>query len=72
MELLPSRQGSGLGRAIVSRIVEVSRGHRKVILYANPGREAFYRKLGFLPMSTAMAIFQDQSAALAGGLVHDS
>jgi hypothetical protein len=34
--------------------VAFSRGHEKIILYANPGTEAFYGKLGFLPMNAAM------------------
>lgn len=68
----PNYQGAGLGRGIVSRLVELSRGHRKIILYAVPGKEPFYRKLGFRRMRTAMAIFQDQTRALAIGLVDES
>lgn len=68
----PDHQGSGLGRGIVSRLVEASRGHRKIILYAVPGKEAFYKKLGFRRMRTAMAIFQDQARALEIGLVDES
>jgi GNAT superfamily N-acetyltransferase len=67
--LLPSHQGRGLGRAIVARLVELSRGHRKIILYAVPGREDFYRSLGFKPMRTAMAIFENEAAAVAGGYI---
>ena len=65
--VLPSHQGTGLGRQIVSRLVEASRGHRKIILYAVPGKEAFYEKLGFARMNTAMAIFQNQEQAVARG-----
>jgi ribosomal protein S18 acetylase RimI-like enzyme len=36
--VLPSHQGRGLGKEIVSRLVERSQAHRKVILYAVPGR----------------------------------
>ncbi len=68
----PDYQGAGIGRGIVSRLVELSRGHRKIILYAVPGKEPFYRKLGFKRMRTAMAIFQDQTRALAIGLVDES
>ena len=45
--VLPSHQGTGLGKQIVSRLVALSRGHRKIILYSVPGKEPFYRKLGF-------------------------
>lgn len=67
--VLPSHQGTGLGREIVSRLVEVSRGHRKIILYAVPGKEGFYEKLGFARMNTAMAIFQNQAQAVERGYV---
>lgn len=65
--VLPAYQGSGLGRQIVQRLVEAARGHKKIILYSVPGKEGFYRKLGFLPLLTAMAIFDDPAAAIARG-----
>ena len=68
----PKVQGTGLGGAIVDKLVELSSGHGKIILYANPGTETFYRKRGFLPMKTAMAIFKDRDRALARGLVEDA
>ena len=70
--LLPSHQGLGLGKQIVARLVELSRGHRKIILYSVPGKESFYKKLGFKRMSTAMAIFEDQAAAQAQGYVNET
>jgi hypothetical protein len=66
----PSRlSGRGLGTAIIVKLKELSAGHRKIILYANPGKEGFYRKLGFTRMRTAMAIFKDQDRAIREGLV---
>ncbi len=70
--LLPSHQGRGLGKQIVARLMELSRGHKKIILYAVPGKESFYKKLGFKRMSTAMAIFEDQAAAMERGYVNDT
>ncbi|MBS0340260.1 MAG: GNAT family N-acetyltransferase [Proteobacteria bacterium] len=70
--VLPSHQGTGLGREIVSRLVEASRGHRKIILYAVPGKEAFYEKFGFARMNTAMAIFENQAQAVERGYVQAS
>jgi ribosomal protein S18 acetylase RimI-like enzyme len=67
----PDHQGRGLGKAIVRELVRRSSDHKKVILYASPGTEPFYDKLGFLPMSTAMAIFKDPQAALAAGVLHE-
>lgn len=67
--ILPSHQNQGLGQAIVAKLVASSVGHKKIILYAVPGKEGFYKKLGFRHMTTAMAIFADQQAALDGGYV---
>ena len=67
----PSYQGSGLGREVIARLVQSSHGHRKIILYAVPGKEGFYRKLGFRRMATAMAIFEDPDKAFAGGYLLD-
>jgi len=65
----PEFQGQGLGKALVLKLKELSAGHRKIILYANPGKEDFYRKLGFRRMLTAMAIFEDEDRAIQRGLV---
>ena len=67
--VLPSHQGTGLGKAIVSRLLDLTAGHKKIILYSVPGKEPFYGKLGFKRMRTAMAIFEDPSAALARGYI---
>ena len=63
----PSHQGRGLGREIIERLVAASRGHRKIILYSVPGKEHFYRRLGFRRMRTAMAIFDDADKAASNG-----
>jgi GNAT superfamily N-acetyltransferase len=65
----PDHQGRGLGTEIIQRLVTLSRGHKKIILYANPGTEAFYGRLGFLRMNTAMAIWRDPAAAIESGLL---
>jgi ribosomal protein S18 acetylase RimI-like enzyme len=70
--VLPSRQGTGLGKEIVLRLVNLSHGHKKIILYAAPGKEPFYRKLGFKRMNTAMAIFENQDGALERGYINDT
>jgi predicted GNAT family acetyltransferase len=67
----PGHQGRGIGKQVVSKLVELSKGHKKIILYAAPGKEPFYRKLGFKRMATAMAIFQNQVQALENGLIVD-
>lgn len=65
--VLPSHQGTGLGQKIVSTLVERSAGHKKIILYAVPGKEPFYKRFGFRRMRTAMAIFQNQQLAAERG-----
>ena len=70
--VLPSHQGTGLGKEIVANLVRLSAGHKKIILYAVPGKEAFYRKFGFKRMTTAMAVFDDQALALERGLIDES
>jgi GNAT superfamily N-acetyltransferase len=67
----PDYQGQGLGSAIIGKLVELSGDHKKIILYANPGTEAFYVKLGFLPMTTAMAIWADREMAVQTGLLRE-
>ncbi len=70
--VMPSHQGTGLGQQIVGKLVDLSRGHRKIILYAVPGKEGFYRKLGFRRMRTAMAIFENQALAMERGYLDDT
>ena len=65
--VLPSHQGTGVGKEIVAQLVALSQGHRKIILYSVPGKEAFYARFGFQKMLTAMAIFADQKQAMEMG-----
>jgi GNAT superfamily N-acetyltransferase len=65
----PGHQGRGLGRELIERLVAAADGHKKIILYANPGAEPFYASVGFLPMNTAMAIWHDPRAAIAAGVL---
>lgn len=65
----PAHQGRGLGDALLRRLVAQAAGHRKLLLYAVPGKEAFYERFGFRRMRTAMAIFPDPAAAAARGYI---
>jgi hypothetical protein len=65
----PEYQGEGLGKAIITKLIELAGGHKKLILYATPGTEGFYVKLGFLPMRTALAIWDDRDLAIQKGLL---
>ncbi len=70
--VLPGQQGTGLGKAIVQHLLAQVQGHKKVILYAVPGKEPFYKKFGFRRMRTAMAIFDDPARAYERGHIDDS
>lgn len=70
--VFPSHQGTGLGKEIIVKLIRLSAGHKKIILYAVPGKENFYRKFGFKRMTTAMAIFEDQALALERGLIDET
>lgn len=70
--VLPSHQGMGIGKSIIENLVNFSKGHKKIILYSYPGKESFYKKVGFKRMSTAMAIFENQNQALEWGLVNET
>lgn len=63
----PEMQGTGLGAAIVQRLLQACAGHSKILLYAVPGKEAFYERFGFRRMRTAMALFHDEDAAFRRG-----
>ncbi len=67
----PEYQGLGLGKEIVRNLVRLSQAHKKIILYANPGKEGFYAKLGFKKMNTAMAIFQNETEMMENGTISE-
>jgi ribosomal protein S18 acetylase RimI-like enzyme len=67
----PDHQGLGVGREVMTRLITLSRGYKKITLHAASGREPFYRKLGFKRTGTTMTIFQDQLQALEDGLLVD-
>ena len=46
--------------------------HKKILLYANPGAEGFYAKLGFHRMNTAMAIWHDPQRAIEAGILRSA
>ena len=64
--VLPDFQGRGVGRLIMSRIMSALPDYN-VILYASPGKEGFYRKLGFRKMKTGMAAFRNSESMRARG-----
>ena len=59
--VLPEAQGKGVGKRIVQTIMN-RLSNCNLILYATPGMEGFYKKLGFRSMKTGMAVFTNKRA----------
>jgi len=59
--VLPETQGKGVGKIIIQKILE-RLPNCNLILYATPGMEGFYKKLGFGAMKTGMALFTNLQA----------
>lgn len=54
----PMYQGCGIGRGIVDLLLKAT-PECNFVLYASPGKEDFYRRLGFKKMKTGMMLFAD-------------
>ena len=61
--VLPEAQGLGVGTLIINTIKNIL-PKCNLILYATPGMEGFYQKLGFGIMTSGMAIFTNPSAMM--------
>ena len=59
--VLPETQRKGIGKIIIQTIID-QLPNCNLILYASPGMEGFYKKLGFGLMKTGMAIFTNSQA----------
>ena len=66
MAVVPEFQKQGIGAHIMRAILDRLSGCN-VILYASPGKEDFYRKLGLRRMNTGMARFQHADAMAQKG-----
>ncbi|MFA5323585.1 MAG: GNAT family N-acetyltransferase [Smithella sp.] len=55
--VIPEYQAQDIGTIIIKTIVD-KLSNCNFILYAAPGKEGFYQKLGFRKMKTGMALFQ--------------
>ena len=66
--ILPEYQRKGLGKLIINTIIDSLPGCN-FILYANVGKEEFYRKLNFRKMKTAMALFANPKSMEEKGMI---
>ena len=65
--VLPEYQGRGVGRKIMEALLNRLPAKGAVLLYAAPGKLAFYRKHGFGLLKTGMALFPDPERYRAEG-----
>lgn len=66
--VIPEYQGKGIGKLIVENILKTI-PQCNVILYAAPGKEVFYEKLGFKRMKTGMALFLSEEKMKEKGFI---
>lgn len=66
----PDYQGKGIGLEIVTRLMS-KYPTCNFILYASPGKENFYKKLGFKKMKTGMVIFSNPERMTDSDLVEE-
>ncbi len=66
----PDYQGRGIGRLVVQSLLARVPSH-KVFLTTVPGKEGFYKKLGFLKQTNAMGLYEPgrREEALANGVL---
>lgn len=66
--VLPEYQGKGIGSTIIRHLIQ-SANVDVVMLYAAPGKEAFYERFGFRKMKTAMAIMPNPEERREKGFI---
>ncbi len=64
--VIEAYQGRGLGERIMQTMLSKLQDCN-IILYAAPGRQGFYEKLGFRKMKTGMACFQNRETMAERG-----
>ena len=70
--VLPSHQGTGSGKQLVSTLVSLSAKTKKIVLYSVPSKKPFSTKFGFQRKRTAMAIFENHVFALGRRYIDES
>ena len=66
--IIPEYQGKKIGNRMMTEMLE-RLDTPTTILWAVPGKESFYERLGFRPMLTAMARFEDPESSAAKGYI---
>lgn len=55
--VLPKFQGQGIGESIMEALLDKLPKGGKVLIYAVPGKQNFYRRFGFGSLKTGMGLF---------------
>lgn len=66
--VLPEYQSKGVGKILMNDIMKKSK-MPNILLYAVPGKEKFYKSLGFKMLKTGMGWFQEMSRHKEEGYV---
>jgi GNAT superfamily N-acetyltransferase len=66
--VLPEYQGKGIGKRIMKYLAERSKA-KNVLLHSVPGKEQFYKALGYRRMKTAMGLFADPETKQQQGYI---
>ena len=66
--VLPEYQGRGIGSMIMKYLIERANAEI-IILFANPGKEPFYGRIGFRKMKTAMALVDNPELMREKGMI---
>lgn len=66
--VLPEYQGRGIGRQIMKFLSDRSKAET-ALLFAAPGKEGFYTKLGYRKMKTALAKFPNPDGHQKAGYI---
>jgi ribosomal protein S18 acetylase RimI-like enzyme len=65
--VLPEYQNQGIGKSIMNALLEKLPKGATVLIYSAPGKQDFYRKLGFGNLKTGMGLFPNPEMSRAKG-----
>ncbi len=65
--VLPDYQKHGIGKLLVESLLEKLPKESTVLIYAAPGKQVFYEKLGFGHLKTGMGLFPDPERSRNNG-----
>ena len=65
--ILPEYQNKGIGKSIMAALLEKLPKSAPVLIFSSPGKQDFYRKLGFGNLKTGMGLFPNPEMSRAKG-----